>query len=365
METIKLSQWSYHRQFLGKQGTNAVRVLKEIAGVYSWHPSAPLSLWNRLSTFSKNVFNELDKKRSAIRIPAMRLSNYMLEQEKAPLIFAAMIPEPSNPYWEKRYTQKGRYIDPEKYPLWKEQILANAREPKSLAEIRDICAEIPDKLFKIIINRMAFEGYLLRVGSENMRSNIIKYVAAKAWIGQNLGGYNPQKALKELAVDYLHAFGPERIKDFQWWSGVTMTKARHAMSSVETIDIGDGYLLLSKDIDEFESFHPEGNEQIDLLPQWDSYIMGYAPDGRERFVNPDKQELLYGKIGATGGNGLGTILVNGIAHGSWNAKFKGSLMSVQQKMFEKPSSKLNEAIKWKFSEMASFMEIAKLTFLDS
>lgn len=365
METSKLSHWSYHRQFLGKRGTNAVQVLKDIVGVYSWHPSGPLSLWNRLPTFSKNEFNELDEKRLSIRVPAMRLSNYMLEREIAPVVFAATVPQSSDPYWKKRYTQKGRFIDPEKYPLWKDQILTKSSEPKSLSQIRDLCENIPEKLFKIIINRMAFEGYLLRVGSGNMRSNILEYVASEPWIGQNLDSYAPQKALKELAVAYLLAFGPARIKDFQWWSGVTMTRAKQALSSVETITIGEGYLLLSKDIDEFESFIPEGNDQIDLLPQWDSYIMGYAPDGRNRFVSPDMQDQIYGKIGATGGNGLGTVLVNGMAFGSWSAKFKGKQMSVQLNLFEKPTAKLNDGIKKRFGEMATFMEIKKLMYMDS
>ncbi len=96
MEIDKLTRWSYQRQFLGKQGTNALKVLKDIGGVYSWHPSASISLWNRLPGFDKNEFNELDEKRLAIRIPAMRLSNYMLDRENAPMVFAATVPGPSD-----------------------------------------------------------------------------------------------------------------------------------------------------------------------------------------------------------------------------------------------------------------------------
>lgn len=356
----KLTHWSYRRQYLGKRGKNAAQVLKDIVGVYSWHPSAPLSLWNRITSFTKKDFNVLDEKRLAIRIPAMRLSNYMLEKDMAFRIFAAAIPAPSEPYWEKRY---GKFVPSEKYYDWRDQILdLTKQQPVSLAQIKEASKDIPANLLKIMLNRMAFEGIILRVGSENLRSNIIQYVASETWVGRSLMVSHRERALRMLATAYFNAFGPARIKDFKWWAGLTMNVAKRAVSEIDTLDIGNGFLLPSNQIKEFESFKTPVNDVIDLLPQWDSYIMGYAPDGRERFATPDMQEQIYGKIGATGGNGLGTILVNGMAYGSWNAKFKGIQMSVHLNMFEKPSSKLYEAIKLKFDEMAAFMEVKKLTY---
>ncbi|MCB0567525.1 MAG: hypothetical protein KDD01_24415, partial [Phaeodactylibacter sp.] len=43
-----IRQWSRHRQCLGQQGKNAEEVLKAITGVYSTHPSGPLSLFARV-----------------------------------------------------------------------------------------------------------------------------------------------------------------------------------------------------------------------------------------------------------------------------------------------------------------------------
>jgi hypothetical protein len=36
---------------------------------------------------------------------------------------------------------------------------------------------------------------------------------------------------------------------------------------------------------------PKGS--VDLLPKWDSYTMGLAPDGRQRFVHPEVQKKAY------------------------------------------------------------------------
>ena len=57
----KISQWSYHRQCLGKQGGTLQKVLKDVIGVYSSHPTAPLSLFARSRQFSVNEFYQLEK----------------------------------------------------------------------------------------------------------------------------------------------------------------------------------------------------------------------------------------------------------------------------------------------------------------
>ncbi len=70
---------------------------------------------------------------------------------------------------------------------------------------------------------------------------------------------------------------------------------------------------------DFESFKAPTQDSLDIFPQWDSYTMGCAPDGRERFVSSDMQGNIYGSIGATIRNALGVVLVNRMAHGSWGS----------------------------------------------
>jgi len=354
--------WSYNRQLLGKQGTNLNQVLKDIIGVYSSHPSAPLSLRARVRTFSEQAFYNLDNNKLAFRVPAMRLSAYMLSSENANLVFAATIPSASDPVWEKRYSQKGRVIPKENYNDWKKQVLKLTAKSLTAKEIK-IVSSIPDEKIKMVLNRMAFEGSLLRIGAKSLRSNIISYVSTKAWAKGNFIQVDNQKALGWLAGEYLRAFGPVRIKDFQWWSGVTASQAKAAVSTQKTTEIDDSYLLLSKDINEFEKFKLQTKDRLDILPQWDSYTMGYAPDGRDRFVSKDMQEKIYGSLGATTGNALGTVLVNGLAHASWSSQFKGTKMIVKLNMFEKTSGKLNAEITKQFNEIAELLN-AKSIMID-
>ena len=351
--------WSHHRQLLGKRGTSLVGVLRAIVGVYSSHPSGPLALFARVRSFSEKAFCRVDEERSAVRVPAMRQSVYMLPTETARLAVAATIPPPDDPYWQRRFSKKNRAMPEGTYKLWRTQILSRAKRPLSAARLKE-AVDIPDPGLKSVLNRMAFEGSLLRVGAAGLRSNSISYVATKSWAKEHrppfrgAGGLNDE-ALQWLAGEYLRAFGPARVKDFQWWAGVTATQAKRAIAAHETIPIVDQYLLRADDVKEFEAFRKPKKDSLDLLPQWDSYTMGYAPDGRARFVDPQLQDQVYGSIGATGGNALGVVLVNGLAHGSWTSRFKGDQMSVSLNMFQRPSQQLNKKITSQFNEIAAVL----------
>lgn len=360
-DIIKFCHWSYKQQGLGKQGTDPLQTLKDIIAIYSWHPSAALSLHARLHSFSEADFYKLETDKAVLRMPAMRLSVHMLPRETAAYIFAATVPPATDPVWEKRYSQPGRKIPSEHYKEWRSLILKVATKPLTVAEIKEK-TDIPDELTKFLLNRMGYEGDILRVGAESLRSNIVSYVATRSWAKETLDRPSNEKALAWLAAEYLRAFGPARVKDFQWWAGITAAKAKTAIAANDTTDIGDKYLLPTKDLKAYESFKLPKADSIDILPQWDSYIMGYAPDGRERFVSPDMQGNIYGALGATAGNGLGTILINGSAHGSWNARFTGSKMDIALNMFEKTTVKANKEIDAQFQEIALLLKAKTVSF---
>jgi len=71
---------------------------------------------------------------------------------------------------------------------------------------------------------------------------------------------------------------------------------------------------------------------------------------------------IYGKLGATGGNGLGTILINGKAHVSWTSRFKGAKMEVTLNLFGKISPKMKKNINESFVEIALLLNAKKIDF---
>jgi hypothetical protein len=129
------------------------QVLRDIIGIYSSYPSALLSLYARVKSFSERAFFQLDENRLAFRVPAMRLSVYFLPRETAHLAFRATIPWVDDPYWRKRYSQ----VPEDEYKNWKEKLLELADKPVTAAEIKK-ALDIPEAAVKLILNRMAYEG---------------------------------------------------------------------------------------------------------------------------------------------------------------------------------------------------------------
>ena len=356
---LKLCHWSYYRQRLGRQADTMEQALKDIIGVYSWHPSAPVSLRARAKDFSEEAFYALDDNRIAYRIPAMRLSNYMIHKDDAHRVLAATVPAPNDPFHAKRFGQVVKNVSEEQYRSWSDEIIQTVISPMALDEVRKATG-IADATIKTILNRMAREGEILRIGAKSLRSNILDYVSTRAWAGSSFPLVEPDKAMAWLAGEYLRAFGPARTKDFQWWISTTVGKAKAAMAAHETVNIGNDYLILATDLKEFEDFNTEPKDSIDILPQWDSYIMGYAPDGRQRFVSPDMQHHIYGDIGATGGNGFGTVMINGEVFAVWDCKFSGTKMNLRLNMFKEPGKKFEDRIEKEFQDLSKLFKAKKM-----
>jgi hypothetical protein len=196
----------------------------------------------------------------------------------------------------------------------------------------------------------------LRVGSDSLRSNQLRYVSAAVWAGDSFIRKEDNKAVAWLAAQYLRAFGPARHKDFIWWSGLNKSQVRVALSTIDTTDIGEDHLILTEDLAEFELFGVATSDSLVVLPQWDSYTMGYAPDGRRRFVSADSQNRIYGSLGATGGNAMGTVLVNGLAHGAWTSRFATNTLKIRVDLFEPLTSVMHSKMVDSFESIARFLK---------
>ena len=68
----KIRAWSHQRQFLGRRSSMMSVVMKTIVGVYSAHPTGPLSMFARLKKLPASKFFTLDADRQVLRVPCMR-----------------------------------------------------------------------------------------------------------------------------------------------------------------------------------------------------------------------------------------------------------------------------------------------------
>lgn len=120
---------------------------------------------------------------------------------------------------------------------------------------------------------------------------------------------DPEEAVAEWVLRYFCGHGPATIRDFAWWSSLTLTAARRGLAAVES-------QLESIEVDGIEYWHSPGLEPADpgvhTLPGFDEYVLGYQ----------DRSAQLEAQFATTivpGGNGmfLPTIVVDGEIVGTW------------------------------------------------
>jgi hypothetical protein len=318
----RIGWWTHRQQRLGRSGGDPQAALRDVVGVYSAHPSAPLSLHARSLALDAAAFRGLD----ALRLPAMRGSIHLLPAETAHRIFRAL-PEPAAS-GARRLKTFG--LSEQRYAELRAAVLTAAADPRTARELR---AQLGiDGELSGVVGQMTREGALIRVGADGLRSNELRYQACQ------IPDADRDRSLAWLAGEYLRAFGPVRRADFAWWAGVSAARADAALAGHETDELDDGLLLLRAQRAGFDQVtSPRG--VVDLLPKWDCYTMGYPLAGRGRFADSDVVSSLYDHRG----DGLPVVLVEGRAAGTWALR-PGARVAFELNLFEPATAKIKRAL---------------------
>jgi hypothetical protein len=138
---------------------------------------------------------------------------------------------------------------------------------------------------RVLLN-LGFEGQVLRTRPTGSWINgAYTYAAADRWLDGGLGETDPRVAACELALRWLHAFGPGSTADLQWWTGWTAATTRRALADCGAVEVlvDDGPAWVAPG-DEGPAHDAE--PWVALLPGLDPTTMGwkerawYLPDGR-------------------------------------------------------------------------------------
>lgn len=156
------------------------------------------------------------------------------------------------------------------------------------------------------------------------------------------------EALEEFAFRYFSSHGPATVKDFSWWSSLTLTDARAGLASAR------------ERLDEFELdgrtyyLRPgleTASRAVHLLPGFDEYLLGYG----------DRSAALAGEHANTvvpGGNGLfmPTIVVDGEVVGIWKRERQAKRTVVSLAPLRALTAVAIRGVKKKIRRYAEFME---------
>jgi len=159
------------------------------------------------------------------------------------------------------------------------------------------------------------------------------------------------EALATLASRYFAAHGPASLRDFAWWTGLRLTKARAAHEIIR-----QGLARFSVDGRELwghENTLPNGapsGPRAFLLPNYDEYIVGYTE--RSALSSETTPHALDGR-----GNILfmNTIALDGRIVGTWSRRARSTSMEVELTLVEEIDAESRTAIDEALARYRSFI----------
>jgi len=130
-------------------------------------------------------------------------------------------------------------------------------------------------------------------------------------------------ALAELAKRYFFSHGPATLKDFVWWSGLTMADANKGLDFIRSqliseVENGQTYWFVDITPTKVPS------HTVHLLPDYDEYTVGYTD--RSMIFDPANTQKLDAR-----GSELAQymIVVDGLIAGTWKRTIKKSEVTIE------------------------------------
>ena len=249
------------------------------------------ALHARLETFRREALDRALERRLVVKATLMRGTLHIVSARDYPPFVTALQSSLTRQYAGVRLRDApDTHVD-----ALAQRALAFAAEPRTNAELAAHLGGL-DEWF-----RARFHAPFVVVPPFERRPRI---VAAQAWLD-----FEPparEEALARLVRRYLASFGPATAKDAARWARLSLSTIRAGLERVRTIDLGDGYVDLTR------APRP-GNVSAPprLLPLFDLLLLGH--DDRTRVVPREYAQA----INEGGGMILRSFLVDGVVAGLW------------------------------------------------
>lgn len=314
----------YHHATLNNfsDAETLVEALHRRPGIYGANPISYLSLIARRPSLNLGDLDEaLLNDRQLVRASAFRGSLFLHATEDYPIYFRAMY-DVLAASGMARLRSSG--IDEAQLAFFARRLReVGFQMPKAHNEIAEILFPGKEKRPDVDVERLIFRklcdiGVLVRTSCKGWKGNQFSFALVEHWFENVvLAPDNVDAARVELLRRYLRAYGPARIEDAVWWSGLSHTEIRRAMEQLgrEVIKfpvdgLGEGLVALRETADVIRKGTIEP-ERILFLPLWDAYPLGWRD--RTRVVDPRFAPWVYDPMGSA----TSVIVEEGRVVGLW------------------------------------------------
>ena len=162
------------------------------------------------------------------------------------------------------------------------------------------------------------------------------YAILREWVPEK-NRTNREDALKELARRYFSSHGPATIKDFGWWSGLSMSDVKSALNcnkdELTSFIIKDQVYWLSGNL----SVPEQVTSEIFFLPAYDEFLISYRDRTASLTLADNKR--------AVSDNGIfyPVILQNGQVTGTWKRVITNNRVTLTKNLFRSASPQQESA----------------------
>lgn len=168
-----------------------------------------------------------------------------------------------------------------------------------------------------VLTLLGFTGALVRtrpVGGWTTAT--YRYAATEDWLPGGLDGLDPDAAARDLAEQWVRAFGPATTADLAWWTGWPLRRTRAALQAcgARQVALQDGPGWLAAD----DPGPPATEPWVAVLPSLDPTTMGWK--ARDWYL-PDTAAAAFDRNGNAGP----TLWVDGRVVGAWAQAPDGEL----------------------------------------
>jgi hypothetical protein len=149
--------------------------------------------------------------------------------------------------------------------------------------------------------------------------------------------FDRDRALAELFTRYLQSHGPATVKDFSWWSGLTIADGKRAIDIVRARRRDeDGLAYWS--LDDRPPRPARGSAAL-LLPIYDEYLVAY----RDRVVVPHTQSQIT-KVPGWNVTFQHAVVVNGQVAGTWRIPQVADSIAIDVTLVQGLSARAKQAV---------------------
>ena len=166
------------------------------------------------------------------------------------------------------------------------------------------------------------------------------------WVG-GARKHDRDAALRELARRYFSAFAPATEADFAGWSGLALRDVRAGIGAIagelDEVTVAGARAWVPK-----RGARRARRGVVRLLPAWDNYLMGHRD--RDFIAGPDR----WPRLMPGGGLIRPTVLVDGVAVGTWGMRRKKGAVELEVSPFAALDADVEEAIREEVEDIRRF-----------